>query len=61
MQRLSPVEQTVLQRLAVFKTAFTLDAAMGVISCAQLLPASLGEVMEGLALKSLLSLEQGNG
>jgi predicted ATPase len=39
-ERLSPVEQIVLQRLAVFKSAFTLDAAMGVISCATLLPAT---------------------
>jgi predicted ATPase len=60
-ERLSPLEQTVLQRLAVFKSAFTLDAAMGVISCATLLPASLVSVMESLALKSLLSLEQANG
>ncbi|WP_419709744.1 ATP-binding protein [Pseudomonas sp. NFX224] len=60
-ERLSPVEQTVLQRLAVFKSAFTLDAAMGVVSCATLLPASLTGVMDSLVLKSLLSLEQGNG
>jgi predicted ATPase/DNA-binding winged helix-turn-helix (wHTH) protein len=60
-ERLSLLEQTVLQRLAVFKMAFTLDAAMGVISCAVLLPSILAEVVEGLALKSLLSLEQGSG
>ena len=60
-ERLSPVEQIVLQRLAVFKSAFTLDAAMGVISCATLLPATLRHVMEGLALKSLLSREQVDG
>ncbi|VVP11811.1 hypothetical protein PS874_03240 [Pseudomonas fluorescens] len=59
--RLSPVEQAVLQRLAVFKWAFTLEAAIGVIGCAQLLPGRLVEVIERLALKSLLSLEQGNG
>ncbi|MNW00505.1 putative HTH-type transcriptional regulator [compost metagenome] len=50
-----------LQRLAVFKSAFTLDAAMGVVSCATLLPANLTGVMDSLVLKSLLSLEQGNG
>ncbi|MFU2327703.1 ATP-binding protein [Pseudomonas sp. NFX98] len=60
-ERLSPAEQTVLQRLAVFKSAFTLDAAMGVVSCATLLPANLTRVMDSLVLKSLLSLEQGNG
>lgn len=60
-ERLSPLEKTVLQRLAVFKSAFTLDAAMGVISCATLLPANLISVMESLVLKSLLSLEQAKG
>ena len=56
-ERLSPMEQTVLQRLAVFKSAFTVDAAMGVISCATLGSSSLISVMEGLVFKSLLSLE----
>jgi predicted ATPase len=60
-ERLAPMEQTVLQRLAVFKSAFTLDAAMGVISCAMLPPSSLACVMESLALKSLLSLEPVRG
>ncbi|APC18800.1 transcriptional regulator [Pseudomonas frederiksbergensis] len=60
-QRLSPLEQTVLQGLAVFKMAFTLDAAIGVISCEVLRPTRLVEVMERLARKSLLSVEQGNG
>ena len=60
-EQLSPLEQTVLQRLSVFKMAFTLDAAIGVISCAALLPARLIEGVESLALKSLLSLEQGGG
>jgi len=60
-QRLSPLEQTVLLGLAVFKTAFTLDAAIGVISCAVLRPISLVEVMERLVLKSLLSVEHSNG
>ncbi|WP_223488192.1 ATP-binding protein [Pseudomonas sp. A-RE-19] len=60
-ERLSPLEQAVLQRLAVFKMAFTLDAAIGVISCAVLLPASLVKGGESLARKSLLSVEQGSG
>jgi predicted ATPase/DNA-binding winged helix-turn-helix (wHTH) protein len=60
-ERLSPLEQTVLQRLAVFNMAFTLDAAINVISCAVLTPASLVKVVERLARKSLLSVEQGGG
>jgi predicted ATPase len=60
-ERLSPLEQTVLQRLAVFNMAFTLDAAINVISCAVLTPASLVRVVERLARKSLLSVEQGGG
>ena len=60
-ERLSPMEQTVLQRLAVFKAAFTLDAAIAVISCATLPPSSLSSVMQSLALKSLLALEQLRG
>jgi len=60
-ERLSPLEQTVLQRLAVFKMAFTLDAAIGVMSCAVLLQGRVREAVERLALKSLLSLEQGSG
>jgi len=60
-ERLSPLEQTVLQRLAVFKMAFTLDAAIGVVSCAALSSASVINAMDNLALKSLLSVEQGSG
>jgi predicted ATPase/DNA-binding winged helix-turn-helix (wHTH) protein len=60
-EQLSPLEQTVLQRLAVFKMAFTLDAAIGVISCAVLRPSCLVEIVERLASKSLLSVEQGSG
>jgi predicted ATPase len=60
-EHLCPLEQTVLQRLAVFKMAFTLDAAIGVLGCTALLPERLVEVVESLALKSLLSLEQGGG
>jgi predicted ATPase/DNA-binding winged helix-turn-helix (wHTH) protein len=60
-ERLSPQEQTVLQRLSVFKAAFTLEAAKGVVSCATLQPARLTLVMENLVLKSLLSQEQAHG
>ena len=60
-QRLSPLEQTVLQGLAVFKMAFTLEAAVGAISCVVLRPTSLVDVVERLARKSLLSVEQRNG
>jgi predicted ATPase/DNA-binding winged helix-turn-helix (wHTH) protein len=60
-ERLSPQEQTVLQRLSVFKSAFTLEAAKGVVSCATLQHASLARVMENLVLKSLLSQEQAHG
>lgn len=60
-ERLSPVEQTVLQRLAVFKSAFTLDAAMEVVSGTTLLSACMTKVLESLSLKSLLSIEQVNG
>jgi predicted ATPase/DNA-binding winged helix-turn-helix (wHTH) protein len=58
-ERLNPLEQSVLQRLAVFKMAFTQDAAIGVICCDTLPAAGLVKVMESLALKSLLSQEQG--
>ncbi|MHC8314955.1 ATP-binding protein [Pseudomonas sp. LB3P31] len=60
-ERLSNREQTVLQRLAVFKMSFTLDAAIGVISCAVLRPALLTGLLERLVAKSLLSLERVNG
>ena len=60
-ERLTAVEQTVLQRLAVFKMAFTQDAAIGVISCDALPVAELIEVLDNLTLKSLLSQEQGGG
>ena len=57
-QRLSEPEQRALQRLSVFKAAFTLDAAIGVISCAQLPPSTLVAVVEQLASKSLLSMDR---
>ncbi|TFH81830.1 ATP-binding protein [Pseudomonas kribbensis] len=60
-QRLSEQEQRVLQRLSVFKMAFTLDAAIGVISCAQLPPSMLVAVVELLAAKSLLTVDRSSG
>lgn len=60
-QRLSEQEQRVLQRLSVFKMAFTLDAAIGVISCAQLPPSTLVAVVEQLAVKSLLTTDRSSG
>ena len=60
-EQLSPLEQTALQRLAVFKKAFTLDAAMGVLGCTVLLPARLMDELQNLVRKSLLSVEQGSG
>lgn len=58
-QRLSEQEQRVLQRLSVFKLAFTLEAALAVISCPQLAPQRLAAIIEGLAQKSLLTVERG--
>jgi predicted ATPase/DNA-binding winged helix-turn-helix (wHTH) protein len=60
-QHLSPLEQSVLQRLAVFKMAFTRDAAISVFSGDGVPVAELIEVLDNLALKSLLSQEQGAG
>lgn len=58
-QRLSEQEQIVLQRLSVFKMAFTLEAALAVISCPQLPSSPLAALIEGLARKSLLVVERG--
>ncbi|MBP5948303.1 MULTISPECIES: ATP-binding protein [unclassified Pseudomonas] len=60
-QRLTEQEQRVLQRLSVFKLAFTLEAALGVISCPQLPSSRLTAVIEQLVHKSLLAVEQGAG
>ncbi|WP_085689129.1 MULTISPECIES: winged helix-turn-helix domain-containing protein [unclassified Pseudomonas] len=60
-QRLNDQEQRVLQRLSVFKMAFTLDVAIGVISCVQLPPSTLAAIVERLAAKSLLTTERANG
>jgi len=60
-ERLSALEQTVLQRLAVFKVAFTLDAVIAVISCAALPPSAVRQALERLADQSLLTVEQAHG
>lgn len=60
-ERLGEREQTVLQRLSVFKMSFTLDAAIGVSSCALLKPDVLAALVERLVAKSLLSKDQVNG
>jgi predicted ATPase len=55
------LEQSVLQRLSVFKMSFTLDAAIGVSSCEVLKPNQLAELVQRLVAKSLLSMDQVNG
>lgn len=60
-ERLSPLEQIVLQHLAVFKSAFTAEAAVSVISCAMLSPGGLMDTIDSLASKSMLSRERGGG
>lgn len=51
---LTAMEQRVLLRLSVFNTGFTLEAALSVISCADLAGSRLTAIIEGLARKSLL-------
>jgi predicted ATPase len=60
-QHLSDLEKSVLQRLAVFRMAFTQEAAIGVISGDGVPVAELIEVLDKIALKSLLYREQGAG
>lgn len=58
-QHLSPLERTVLQRLSVFRRAFTLAALTRVVACPNVLPAPLAAAVERLVLKSFLMMEQG--
>lgn len=60
-ERLDPLEQTLLQRLAVFNMGFTAEAALAVVCCEQLPAAQLPQRLGRLADKSLLVLEQGTG
>jgi predicted ATPase len=57
VERLSAAEQTVFQRLAVFEGAFTLRAALAVISCAELSVGQLPALLLRLASVSLLVVE----
>ena len=59
-QHLSPLEKTVLQRLSVFRQAFTLSALTRVAACPSVLPALLATAVERLVLKSFLTMEQGS-
>lgn len=54
---LSPLEQTVLQRLAVFKVALSLDKAVSFIACKQVDEAQVFEAITQLVAKSWLSVE----
>lgn len=60
-QRLGEQEQRVLQRLSVFKLAFTLEAAQGVIICPMLSASQLAAIIERLVHTSLLAVEQDAG
>jgi predicted ATPase/DNA-binding winged helix-turn-helix (wHTH) protein len=53
---LSPAEQTVLQRLAVFKTSFTLDSAAAIAIDPGLDRHAVAEAVLNLAAKSLVSI-----
>jgi len=56
-QYLTEMEQRVLLRLSVFSAGFTLEAALSVISSADLAGSRLSAIIEGLARKSLLVRE----
>ncbi|TWD50337.1 winged helix-turn-helix domain-containing protein [Pseudomonas sp. SJZ131] len=60
-QSLSAQEQKVLCHLATFKSAFTVEAASGVICASVLAPIQLSSMLEKLARTSLLSVELVNG
>jgi predicted ATPase len=57
-ERLSRDEQTVFQRLAVFEQAFSLKAAMAVISCTDLGMERLPWLLSRLVRQSLVMVEQ---
>ncbi|MBX8495634.1 winged helix-turn-helix domain-containing protein [Pseudomonas cichorii] len=60
-ERLSLHEQIVLQRIAVFGSAFTKSAAIAVCSCVSLPAEGIAKALEQLVDKSLLSISQGGG
>ncbi len=59
-ERLSLHEQTLLQRIAVFGSAFTRAAAIEVCSCVSLNAERIARTLEQLVDKSLLSISQGS-
>lgn len=58
---LSALERVVLQRLALFKQAFTFESAVRVIGCERLSETRLYEAISHLVAKSLLLAEPGVG
>ncbi|WP_273821019.1 ATP-binding protein [Pseudomonas asplenii] len=60
-ERLAPLERMLLQRLAVFKMGFTVEAAIAVVGFEPLEPAQLPPLLASLTDKSLLGVEQGSG
>ncbi|MFJ4144586.1 ATP-binding protein [Pseudomonas sp. NPDC089734] len=60
-ERLSPVEQIVFQRLSVFRSAFTREAALEVVTCTHLSARCVNKALEVLLNNSLLSMERTDG
>ena len=60
-ERLRAEEQMALQRLAVFDGPFTLEAAMAVISCAQLSVGQVHRLLSRLVNVSLVMIQRGAG
>lgn len=58
---LTALERVVLQRLALFKQAFTFDTAVRVIGCERISETRLYEAISHLVAKSLLLAEPGHG
>ncbi len=54
---LSPVEQTVLRRIAIFRTKFSLDSALAVVCDSTVSTEEIVDAMAALVAKSLLSAE----
>jgi len=60
-ERLGAVEQKVLRRVAGFTSGFSLEAALGVVSCADMPAEVLAGTLECLAEQSLLTREASSG
>ncbi|MBY0242174.1 MAG: helix-turn-helix transcriptional regulator, partial [Burkholderiaceae bacterium] len=56
---LSPLEQAILRRLAVFRAPFSLDCAIDVVHCEQVCRDVVTDSIANLAAKSLLSVDSG--